>query len=156
MLRLAAISMLLLTVAAQGQKAPTTNLESGCDPVNDRLVLAAPPTGELQTSPPGKALIYIVDADPDRWALTLHVCVDDHWVAALRGRMEFPLTVDPGDHSVSVAMQHWSHHPGAQIDVDPVASLNVRVNPSETVYAAIGVQKSDENMCDYCFRNLLK
>ncbi len=91
--------------------------------------------------PPGKALIYLLDADPDRWSLTMHICVDDRWAGAVRGRSGFPLVLDPGAHEISTAIQRWSHHPGAVVHVTPVASLAITLIAGQTAFVAVAVRK---------------
>jgi len=145
-LTFAALALAPMFVHAQ-ENAAVQAAEAACGPSteNPQAQFVAS-DGQVANPPAGKALVYVVDFDPDANAIGLEVGVDGRWAGALRGRTQFSLVLDPGEHHFCARMQggkHSARHIGMRIYGGETGFLHANLVRDDVTYIAVGVQKAN-------------
>jgi hypothetical protein len=114
----------LLSCAAFCQdRAAVSAAEAACGPRDVAFKVTADKSQHPTPTPEnGKALIYVVQKDD----ATSRVGVDGKWLGALRRRMYFSATIEPGEHHLCAIgrIGLWSH----------VSLRALNAKPGETYY----------------------
>jgi len=140
---LAGISVLPLRAADKGA---LRSAEAGCGPFAERFkVGSVHSSGEIEPPPAGKARVYVIDPEPLLWGgapSTLTVGVDGRWVGALRGRTQFSLTLDPGEHHFCVRAEGVDVPRRGGAAGDAVGLLGLDLAAGQTVYVITHLERN--------------
>ncbi|MFP5237241.1 MAG: hypothetical protein ACLGSD_15190 [Acidobacteriota bacterium] len=139
---LAMVAMIGVPTLRAADKAALGSVEAGCGPPAEHFTSRpVHSNGEIEAPPPGKARVYIIDPEPVLWggAITLAVGVDGHWAGALRGRTQFSLVLDPGEHHVCVRTERWKI-PGHGAVGDSTGLLDLSLDAGQTAYLVTHVE----------------
>ncbi len=127
---------------AQDMSSILQGTPPSCAPAPQNLKPRADPASlEPGIPPPGKSLVYVIDADPNRLARILGVCVDSFAVDVLRGRSAFSLVLDPSEHDFEIHILDWNRHAGFRVIGDPISSVQVKLTAGQVAYIAVAVHK---------------
>lgn len=117
--------------------------EAACGPSSEHLKLDAEPSdGHIDSPPPGKAIVYIVDFNPGRYSLTWNFGLDGQWKGALKGKMYLQMIVDPGEHHLCLRKNGGKgvdKRMGYGLIGNNFAYLSAAVAPNQVTYIAYSI-----------------